>query len=60
LVTEDALLSWIAARELEKEKEEGKPLSSRLKLFIQPQVQSFVDWIKEDEEESDDDDEEQD
>lgn len=53
LITEESLVLWIHVRE-----EEGKsPTSSKGMLFQQPQVQSFVEWIKEDDDDDSDEDE---
>ena len=43
------MLLWISLREKEVE----EPISSKVKLFRQPQVQIFVAWIQEEEESSD-------
>ena len=54
LVTEDALMKWIQARE---DEDAGTPRGA---LFRQPQVQAFVEWLQEEEEEDDEDEDEDD
>jgi hypothetical protein len=61
IATEDAFLAWITARENELPDEDdadavSSSLSPRLKLFKQPLVQQFVEWIQQDEESDDEED----
>ena len=58
-MTEDALLTWIAAREAEGEEGGEREDSPKLKLFRQPQVQAFVAWLQEDEESEEEDEEDE-
>lgn len=69
---DEGILTWIGERSAQdedssdSESEEGgvkavAVVSDRLKLFKEPAVQAFVDWIQEsdDEDEDDDDDDEE-
>ena len=44
LISEDALQEWIAYR-----REEDDPSSKTRELFLEPQVQTFVEWLEEEE-----------
>lgn len=55
LISDEALQEWIAYR-----REEDDPSSKTRQLFLEPQVQMFVEWLEEEESGEDEDDEEED
>jgi translation initiation factor eIF-2B subunit epsilon len=55
LVSEDTLLKWISIRSNSDDEEDLK-----IKLFNQPEVQEFVDWISQEEDDDDDDEDDED
>jgi translation initiation factor eIF-2B subunit epsilon len=55
LVNEETLKKWIEIRSDSDDEDDPK-----IKLFEQPEVQEFVDWIQDDDDDDDDDDEDDD
>jgi len=56
ILTEEALLQWITSREIEVK---NNSISiEKIKLFQQPSVQEFVEWLQGDEEEEEEEDDE--
>lgn len=61
LLSNEGLTQWIEDHESEDPEDVTGEDADRRKLFLEPSVQAFVDWIKQnDAEEDDEDDEEED
>ena len=62
IVSEEAILAWSGERKVEEQTEKDKDdsPSPRVRLYRQPAIQDFLNWLVDDDDDDDDDDEDDD